>query len=90
MLGLNAAYVVVSPEAPLVRGASALVRGAWHYFTGRYSSAIERPGPGEPLRSVEIRLGPDGRLSANGWPALTALEVVTLHGRRAGVGAPEG
>ena len=25
-------------KAPLVRGASALVRGAWHYFTGRYGS----------------------------------------------------
>ena len=43
----------------------------FHYFTDRYTSAIERPGPGEPLRSVEIRLGPDGRLSANGWPALS-------------------
>ena len=36
VLGLNAAYVVVSPEAPLVRGASAVVRGAWHHFSGRY------------------------------------------------------
>ena len=36
VLGLNAAYVLVSPEAPLAGGASALVRGAWHHFTGRY------------------------------------------------------
>jgi GT2 family glycosyltransferase/glycosyltransferase involved in cell wall biosynthesis len=36
VVGLNAAYVLLSPEAPLVRGASALVRGAWHHFTGRY------------------------------------------------------
>jgi len=36
VVGLNAAYVLVSPEAPLIRGASALVRGAWHHFTGRY------------------------------------------------------
>jgi len=36
VVGLNAAYVLMSPEAPLVRGASALVRGAWHHFTGRY------------------------------------------------------
>jgi GT2 family glycosyltransferase/glycosyltransferase involved in cell wall biosynthesis len=36
VVGLNAAYVLVSPEAPLIRGASAVVRGAWHHFTGRY------------------------------------------------------
>jgi GT2 family glycosyltransferase/glycosyltransferase involved in cell wall biosynthesis len=36
VLGLNAAYVLVSPEAPLVSGAAAFVRGAWHHFTGRY------------------------------------------------------
>jgi GT2 family glycosyltransferase len=38
VLGLNAAYVVVSPEVPLIPGASALVRGAWHHITGRYGS----------------------------------------------------
>ncbi len=42
----------------------------FHYFTDRYSPAIERPQPGEPLRTVEVRVGLDGRLSANGWPAL--------------------
>ena len=36
VVGLNAAYVLVSPEAPLIRGASAVVRGAWHHVTGRY------------------------------------------------------
>lgn len=36
VVGLNAAYVLLSPEAPLLRGTSALVRGAWHHFTGRY------------------------------------------------------
>jgi GT2 family glycosyltransferase/glycosyltransferase involved in cell wall biosynthesis len=36
VLGLNAAYVLVSPEAPLVDGTSALLRGAWHHFRGRY------------------------------------------------------
>jgi GT2 family glycosyltransferase len=36
VVGLNAAYVLVSPEAPLFRGASAVVRGAWHHFIGRY------------------------------------------------------
>jgi anaerobic ribonucleoside-triphosphate reductase activating protein len=43
----------------------------FHYLTGRYTPTIERPLPGEPLRSVEIRLGPDGSLGLNGWPALT-------------------
>jgi GT2 family glycosyltransferase/glycosyltransferase involved in cell wall biosynthesis len=38
VLGLNAAYVLMSPEAPLVAGASALVRGAWHHFRGRYGA----------------------------------------------------
>jgi GT2 family glycosyltransferase/glycosyltransferase involved in cell wall biosynthesis len=36
VVGLNAAYVLVSPEAPLIRGALALVRGARHHFIGRY------------------------------------------------------
>ena len=40
----------------------------FHYLSDRYSAVIERPGPGEPLRSLEVRLSPDGRLSANGWP----------------------
>jgi anaerobic ribonucleoside-triphosphate reductase activating protein len=40
----------------------------FHYLTGRYTPAIERPRPGEPLRTVEVHLGADGRLSANGWP----------------------
>ena len=42
----------------------------FHYFTDRYSPAIERPQPGEPLRTVEVRISADGRLSANGWPGL--------------------
>src|SRR5512132_2929109 len=36
VLGLSAAYVLVSLEAPLLGGAAALLRGAWHHFTGRY------------------------------------------------------
>jgi GT2 family glycosyltransferase/glycosyltransferase involved in cell wall biosynthesis len=36
VLGLNAAYVLVSPEAPLVGGLAAFVRGACHHFAGRY------------------------------------------------------
>jgi anaerobic ribonucleoside-triphosphate reductase activating protein len=44
----------------------------FHYFTDRYAAGIERPQAGEPLRTVEVRLSPEGRLSANGWP-LAAL-----------------
>lgn len=36
--GLNAAYVLVSPEVPLVQGTVAFARGAWHHFTGRYGA----------------------------------------------------
>jgi anaerobic ribonucleoside-triphosphate reductase activating protein len=42
----------------------------FHYLTSRYSAAIERPAADEPLRTVEVRIGPDGRLAANGWPAI--------------------
>jgi GT2 family glycosyltransferase len=38
VLGLNAAYVLVSPDAPLAGGIAALVRGAWHHFSGRYGA----------------------------------------------------
>lgn len=42
----------------------------FHYLTERYTPAIERPARGEPLRSVEIRLTSEGRLSLNGWPVV--------------------
>jgi anaerobic ribonucleoside-triphosphate reductase activating protein len=42
----------------------------FHYLTPRYGPAIERPGEDQALRTVEVRIGSDGRLSANGWPAL--------------------
>jgi anaerobic ribonucleoside-triphosphate reductase activating protein len=40
----------------------------FHYLTGRYTPAIERPGPGEPLQTVEVRLLADGQVLVNGWP----------------------
>lgn len=40
----------------------------FRYLTDRYTPAIERPRPEEPLRTIEVRIGPEGRLSANGWP----------------------
>jgi anaerobic ribonucleoside-triphosphate reductase activating protein len=42
----------------------------FHYLTTRYSPAIERPAADEPLRTVEVNIGMDGQLSANGWPAI--------------------
>jgi anaerobic ribonucleoside-triphosphate reductase activating protein len=41
----------------------------FHYLTGRYTAAIEEPDAGAGLRTVEVRIGTDGRWSANGWPA---------------------
>jgi len=35
---LNAAYVLVSPETPLVGGAAAFTRGVWHHVIGRYGA----------------------------------------------------
>ena len=42
----------------------------FHYLTTRYGPEIETPVDGTPWRSVEVRIGADGRWSANGWPAL--------------------
>jgi GT2 family glycosyltransferase len=36
--GFNAAYVLVSPDCPLVGGGAAFVRGVWHHLVGRYGS----------------------------------------------------
>jgi anaerobic ribonucleoside-triphosphate reductase activating protein len=41
----------------------------FHYLTGRYTPAIEEPDAGAALRTVEVRIGTDGRWSASGWPA---------------------
>ena len=61
-------YEATRPEADRLWAGSTNQR--FHYLTDRYTAAIERPAPGEALRSVEIRLTADGRLSLNGWPAL--------------------
>jgi anaerobic ribonucleoside-triphosphate reductase activating protein len=62
-------YDASRPEAERLWAGSTNQR--FHYFTTRYSPAIERPAAGEPLRTVEVRLGVDGRWSANGWPVVT-------------------
>jgi anaerobic ribonucleoside-triphosphate reductase activating protein len=40
----------------------------FHYLTSRYTDRIEHPDGDEPLRGVEVHIGADGRLHANGWP----------------------
>jgi GT2 family glycosyltransferase/glycosyltransferase involved in cell wall biosynthesis len=35
---LNAAYVLVSPESPLIGGVAAFARGVWHHVIGRYGA----------------------------------------------------
>jgi anaerobic ribonucleoside-triphosphate reductase activating protein len=44
----------------------------FHYLTGRYGPEIERPPAEGPWQTVEVRIGADGRWSANGWPALAS------------------
>jgi anaerobic ribonucleoside-triphosphate reductase activating protein len=59
-------YEAARPERQRLWAGSTNQR--FHYLTGRYSPAIERPGRGQPLRTLELRISPEGRLSANGWP----------------------
>ena len=39
IVGLNAAYVLLSGETPRLRGFAALARGVWHHFGERYGPA---------------------------------------------------
>lgn len=59
-------YEAVRPERERLWVGSTNQR--FHYLSGRYTPAIERPRRGRPLRSVEVRIRADGHLSANGWP----------------------
>ena len=36
IIGLNTAYVLTSPDAPLWSGLAAVIRGGWHHLLGRY------------------------------------------------------
>jgi anaerobic ribonucleoside-triphosphate reductase activating protein len=40
----------------------------FHFLTGRYSPGVEVIAAGEPERTVELRLGVDGRVERSGWP----------------------
>lgn len=64
-------YDAARPETERLWAGSTNQR--FHYLTGRYASPIERPGPDEALRAMEVRIGSDGRVTANGWPALRAI-----------------
>jgi len=43
----------------------------FHYLTDRYSPEIEVQAEGASWREVEVTIGADGRVRANGWPVLT-------------------
>jgi anaerobic ribonucleoside-triphosphate reductase activating protein len=40
----------------------------FHFLTARYRPGLEMARSGEPERTVELRVGPDGRTHASGWP----------------------
>ncbi len=40
----------------------------FHYLTNRIAPGSEQVRPGEIERTVELRIGPDGRMERNGWP----------------------
>ena len=40
----------------------------FHFLSSRYQPGIEAIAPGEPARTVELRLSPDGGLHVSGWP----------------------
>lgn len=40
----------------------------FHFLGDRYAPGIEMARAGEPDRTVELRIGPDGRAHASGWP----------------------
>jgi anaerobic ribonucleoside-triphosphate reductase activating protein len=40
----------------------------FHFLTGRYSPGVELIAPGEIERTIELRIGPDGRMDRSGWP----------------------
>ncbi len=40
----------------------------FHHLTDRIAPSVEEILPGEAERTVELRIGPDGRMERNGWP----------------------
>jgi anaerobic ribonucleoside-triphosphate reductase activating protein len=68
---IDGRYDAAHPETERLWSGSTNQR--FHYLTGRYTPCIERPGANEPLRTMELRIGPDGHVAANGWPDLRAI-----------------
>lgn len=44
----------------------------FHFLTDRYASGIEVARAGEPHRSIEVEISPEGSLRVRGWPELSA------------------
>lgn len=42
----------------------------FHYLTPRLRPGVELAAAGEALRTVEVRIGADGKVRVNGWPTL--------------------
>ncbi|HSN92082.1 MAG TPA: 4Fe-4S single cluster domain-containing protein [Anaeromyxobacteraceae bacterium] len=42
----------------------------FHFLTGRYRPGVESVAPGEPAETVEVTIGPGGRVAFTGWPVL--------------------
>ena len=40
----------------------------FHFLTGRIEPGVEVIAPGELERTIELRIGPDGRMERSGWP----------------------
>jgi anaerobic ribonucleoside-triphosphate reductase activating protein len=72
-------YEAARPERSRLWVGSANQR--FHYLTDRYGPDIERPSPGAPLREVEVRIGTDGRILANGWPSWGRRDLTTSRTR---------
>lgn len=63
---VDGAYRADLPETARRWSGSANQR--FHFLTGRYSPGVEQIAPGETERTVELRIGPDGRVERSGWP----------------------
>jgi len=63
---VDGAYQAGRPETERRWSGSANQR--FHFLTGRISLGVENLHPGEPERTVELRIAPDGALTRSGWP----------------------
>jgi anaerobic ribonucleoside-triphosphate reductase activating protein len=59
-------YVAALPERERSWAGSSNQR--FHFLSGRISPGVERIGPGQPERTIELRLGADGTMERSGWP----------------------